>query len=204
MRPNCEEMRPKNRAKPLSAAAGGAASNQFNSIQFNSYPRFMPAASTETVPEEPATVEDEPVASSSSSLKQRAAAAAVVLTLDLDAAATSKQENQRDPEIAAATEEGDVELVDTRYPASLLALAILHSSTDDAQWAQLSRVRQNIQDSRQSFFHSTETNTSSIKVHLKKWLHKWGWQIITLSLTVFEIMCLASLIFSSAFSVSKK
>jgi hypothetical protein len=164
----------------------------------------MPA-STETVPEEPATVEDEPVASSSSSLKQRAAAAAVVLTLDLDAAATSKQENQRDPEIAAATEEeGDVELVDTRYPASLLALAILHSSTDDAQWAQLSRVRQNIQDSRQSFFHSTETNTSSIKVHLKKWLHKWGWQIITLSLTVFEIMCLASLIFSSAFSVSKK
>ena len=163
----------------------------------------MPA-STETVPEEPATVEDEPVASSSSSLKQRAAAAAVVLTLDLDAAATSKQENQRDPEIAAATEEGDVELVDTRYPTSLLALAILHSSTDDAQWAQLSRVRQNIQDSRQSFFHSTETNTSSIKVHLKKWLHKWGWQIITLSLTVFEIMCLASLIFSSAFSVSKK
>ena len=161
----------------------------------------MPA-STETVPEEPATVEDEPVASSSSSLKQRAAAAAVAPTLD--AAATSKQENQRDPEIAAATEEGDVELVDTRYPASLLALAILHSSTDDAQWAQLSRVRQNIQDSRQSFFHSTETNTSSIKVHLKKWLHKWGWQIITLSLTVFEIMCLASLIFSSAFSVSKK
>ena len=161
----------------------------------------MPA-STETVPEEPATVEDEPVASSSSSLKQRAAAAAVAPTLD--AAATSKQENQRDPEIAAATEEGDVELVDTRYPASLLALAILHSSTDDAQWAQLSRVRQNIQDSRQSFFHSTETNTSSIKVHLKKWLHKWGWQIITLSLTVFEIICLASLIFSSAFSVSKK
>ena len=161
----------------------------------------MPA-STETVPEEPATVEDEPVASSSSSLKQRAAAAAVAPTLD--AAATSKQENQRDPEIAAATEEDDVELVDTRYPASLLALAILHSSTDDAQWAQLSRVRQNIQDSRQSFFHSTETNTSSIKVHLKKWLHKWGWQIITLSLTVFEIMCLASLIFSSAFSVSKK
>ena len=161
----------------------------------------MPA-STETVPEEPATVEDEPVASSSSSLKQRAAAAAVAPTLD--AAATSKQENQRDPEIAAATEEGDVELVDTRYPTSLLALAILHSSTDDAQWAQLSRVRQNIQDSRQSFFHSTETNTSSIKVHLKKWLHKWGWQIITLSLTVFEIMCLASLIFSSAFSVSKK
>ena len=159
----------------------------------------MPA-STETVPEEPATVEDEPVASSSSSLKQRAAAAAVVLTLDLDAAATSKQENQRDPEIAAATEEGDVELVDTRYPTSLLALAILHSSTDDAQWAQLSRVRQNIQDSRQSFFHSTETNTSSIK----KWLHKWGWQIITLSLTLFEIMCLTSLIFSSAFSVSKK
>ena len=162
----------------------------------------MPA-STETVPEEPATVEDEPVASSSSSLKQRAAAAAAVAPT-LDAAATSKQENQRDPEIAAATEEGDVELVDTRYPASLLALAILHSSTDDAQWAQLSRVRQNIQDSRQSFFHSTETNTSSIKVHLKKWLHKWGWQIITLSLTVFEIMCLASLIFSSAFSVSKK
>ena len=164
----------------------------------------MPA-STETVPEEPATVEDEPVASSSSSLKQRAAAAAVAPTLD--AAATSKQENQenqRDPEIAAATEEGDVELVDTRYPASLLALAILHSSTDDAQWAQLSRVRQNIQDSRQSFFHSTETNTSSIKVHLKKWLHKWGWQIITLSLTLFEIMCLVSLIFSSAFSVSKK
>ena len=161
----------------------------------------MPA-STETVPEEPATVEDEPVASSSSSLKQRAAAAAVAPTLD--AAATSKHENQRDPEIAAATEEGDVELVDTRYPASLLALAILHSSTDDAQWAQLSRVRQNIQDSRQSFFHSTETNTSSIKVHLKKWLHKWGWQIITLSLTVFENMCLASLIFSSAFSVSKK
>ena len=160
----------------------------------------MPAASTETVPEEPATVEDEPVASSSSSLKQRAAAAAVVLTLDLDAAATSKQENQRDPEIAAATEEGDVELVDTRYPASLLALAILHSSTDDAQWAQLSRVKQSIQDSRHSFFHSTETNKSSIK----KWPQKWGWQIITLSLTVFEIMCLASLIFSSAFSVSKK
>ena len=35
MRPNCEEMRPKNRAKPLSAAAEGAASNQFNSIQFD-------------------------------------------------------------------------------------------------------------------------------------------------------------------------
>ena len=158
----------------------------------------MPA-STETVPEEPATVEDEPVASSSSSLKQRAAAAAAVAPT-LDAAATSKQENQRDPEIAAATEEGDVELVDTRYPASLLALAILHSSTDDAQWAQLSRVKQSIQDSRHSFFHSTETNKSSIK----KWLQKWGWQIITLSLTLFEIMCLTSLIFSSAFSVSKK
>ena len=160
----------------------------------------MPA-STETVPEEPATVEDEPVASSSSSLKQRAAAAAVAPTLD--AAATSKQENQenqRDPEIAAATEEGDVELVDTRYPTSLLAFAILHSSTDDAQWAQLSRVKQSIQDSRHSFFHSTETNKSSIK----KWLQKWGWQIITLSLTLFEIMCLTSLIFSSAFSVSKK
>ena len=155
----------------------------------------MPA-STETVPEEPATVEDEPVASSSSSLKQRAAAAAVAPTLD--AAATSKQENQRDPEIAAATEEGDVELVDTRYPASLLALAILHSSTDDAQWAQLSRVKQSIQDSRHSFFRSTETNK------VKKWLQKWGWQIITLSLTLFEIMCLTSLIFSSAFSVSKK
>ena len=162
----------------------------------------MPAASTETVPEEPATaVEDEPVASSSSSLKQRAAAAAVAPTLD--AAATSKQENQenqRDPEIAAATEEGDVELVDTRYPTSLLALAILHSSTDDPQWAQLSRVKQSIQDSRHSFFHSTETNKSSIK----KWLQKWGWQIITLSLTLFEIMCLTSLIFSSAWGVSKK